>query len=70
MVEAHVVGENRRIRRDIAPLGLEGDAWDIAQAALFLAGPESRFISGVTLPVDGGVTRISPLAAYERMQSA
>lgn len=67
MVEAHVVGENRRTRRDIAPLGIEGDAWDIAQAALFLAGPESRFITGVTLPVDGGVTQIAPLAAHERM---
>lgn len=67
MVEAHVVGENRRTRRDIAPLGIEGDAWDIAQAALFLAGPESRFITGVTLPVDGGVTKVAPLAAYERM---
>lgn len=67
MVEAHVVGESRRTRRDIAPLGFEGDAWDIAQAALFLAGSESRFITGVTLPVDGGVTKVAPLAAYERM---
>ena len=67
MVEAHVVGKNRRIRRDIAPLRIEGDAWDIAQAALFLAGPESRFITGVALPVDGGVTQLAPLAAYERL---
>jgi NAD(P)-dependent dehydrogenase (short-subunit alcohol dehydrogenase family) len=69
MVEAHVQGEARRIRREIAPLAIEGDAWDIAQAALFLAGPESRFITGVSLPVDGGVTQISPLAAYERVTS-
>ena len=65
MVDAHVQGDNRRIRRDIAPLGIEGDAWDVAQAALFLAGPESRFITGVALPVDGGVTQIAPLAAFE-----
>lgn len=70
MVETHVVGENRRIRREIAPLPVEGDAWDIAQAALFLAGPESRFITGVTLPVDGGVTQIGPLAAFERLGGA
>jgi NAD(P)-dependent dehydrogenase (short-subunit alcohol dehydrogenase family) len=29
---------------------------DIAQAVLFLASDESRFITGVTLPVDGGMT--------------
>ncbi|MFZ4747912.1 MAG: SDR family NAD(P)-dependent oxidoreductase [Sphingomonas sp.] len=67
MVEAHLKGEGRRIRSAIAPIGIEGDAWDIAQAALFLAGPESRFITGVTLPVDGGVTIVGPLAAYERV---
>ena len=38
MVEAHLQGEGRRLRSAIAPLGIEGDAWDIAQAALFLAG--------------------------------
>lgn len=67
MVEAHVKGEHRRVRTAIAPIGIEGDAWDIAQAALFLAGPESRFITGMTLPVDGGVTVVGPLAAYERV---
>lgn len=36
-------------------LGIEGTAWDIADAALFLAGPEGRYITGVVLPVDGGV---------------
>ena len=67
MVEAHVKGERRRVRTAIAPIGIEGDAWDIAQAALFLAGPESRFITGLTIPVDGGVTVVGPLAAYERV---
>src|SRR5262249_41507092 len=31
-----------------------GSAWDVAQAALFLASDEARFITGVALPVDGG----------------
>jgi len=35
-------------------LGIEGDAWDIARAALFLGGPDGRYITGVVLPVDGG----------------
>ena len=32
----------------------EGDAWDIARAALFLAGPDGRYLTGVMMPVDGG----------------
>ncbi|MCP5179139.1 MAG: SDR family oxidoreductase [Pseudomonadales bacterium] len=43
-------------RRDAAvPLGGRmGTAWDVANAALFLASDEARFITGVCLPVDGG----------------
>jgi NAD(P)-dependent dehydrogenase (short-subunit alcohol dehydrogenase family) len=40
-------------------LGIEGDGWDIARAALFFAGPDGRFITGVLLPVDGGKTATS-----------
>jgi NAD(P)-dependent dehydrogenase (short-subunit alcohol dehydrogenase family) len=36
------------------PLGRLPEAQDIAQAILFLAGPEARCITGVTLPVDSG----------------
>ena len=43
-------------RRDAqVPLGGKmGSAWDIANAALFLASDEAKFITGVCLPVDGG----------------
>ena len=37
------------------PLGGKmGTAWDVANAALFLVSEEARFITGVTLMVDGG----------------
>jgi len=37
------------------PLGGKmGSAWDVANAALFLASDEAGFITGVNLPVDGG----------------
>jgi NAD(P)-dependent dehydrogenase (short-subunit alcohol dehydrogenase family) len=37
------------------PLGRKmGTAWDVAYAALFLHSDEARFITGVSLPVDGG----------------
>jgi NAD(P)-dependent dehydrogenase (short-subunit alcohol dehydrogenase family) len=38
------------------PLGHIGQPDDVAAAALFLASDESTWISGITLPVDGGVT--------------
>jgi NAD(P)-dependent dehydrogenase (short-subunit alcohol dehydrogenase family) len=31
-----------------------GTGWDVANAALFLASDEASFVTGVTLPVDGG----------------
>jgi NAD(P)-dependent dehydrogenase (short-subunit alcohol dehydrogenase family) len=33
-----------------------GTPWDVANAALFLASDEADFITGVTLPVDGGAS--------------
>src|SRR6516164_8576332 len=36
--------------------GKMGTAWDVANAALFLASDEANFITGVTLLVDGGAS--------------
>lgn len=38
------------------PMGHMGEAWDVAWAALFLASDEARYVTGIELPVDGGVT--------------
>ena len=35
--------------------GKMGTAWDVANSALFLASDEAKFITGITLMVDGGV---------------
>ncbi len=42
------------------PIGRVGEPEDIAQAVLFLASDEAAFITGVALPVDGGVGAGSP----------
>ncbi len=41
-------------RAAAVPLGRQGTAWDVANAALFLASDEAAFITGVVLAVDGG----------------
>ncbi len=51
-------------RRKVAPLGLIGDAWDVAAAAVYLANAESRFITGICIPVDGGVTETMQMTAH------
>jgi NAD(P)-dependent dehydrogenase (short-subunit alcohol dehydrogenase family) len=43
-----------RERNAMVPLGSMGSAWDVANAAVFLASDDARFITGVLLPVDGG----------------
>jgi NAD(P)-dependent dehydrogenase (short-subunit alcohol dehydrogenase family) len=43
-------------------LGVPGDAWDIANATLFLASGEARWITGVTLPVEAGTLGLGPSA--------
>jgi NAD(P)-dependent dehydrogenase (short-subunit alcohol dehydrogenase family) len=35
------------------PAARVGEAWEVAKAVVFLASDESRFISGVALPIDG-----------------
>ena len=46
--------ENREKFLATIPLGRFSTPRDIAQAALFLAGDEAAFITGVALEVDGG----------------
>jgi NAD(P)-dependent dehydrogenase (short-subunit alcohol dehydrogenase family) len=52
--------ESLRAERNArVPMGAMGTGWDTAYAALFLCSDEAKFITGVTLPVDGGMsTRI------------
>lgn len=38
------------------PMGHMGEGWDVAWAALFLASDEARYVTGLELVVDGGVT--------------
>lgn len=44
----------RQGMRDDRPLKREGTPDDVAEAALYLAGERSRYVTGIVLPVDGG----------------
>ncbi len=49
--------EKQLAERDaMSPTGKMGDAWDIAHAAVFLASREAKYINGILLPVDGGLS--------------
>ena len=46
---------------DAIPLGRLGENHEIANAVAFLASPVSSYITGASVPVDGGVTKRFPL---------
>ena len=66
MVAWQLSEEAREIRRESTLLGTEGTAWDVAWAAVYLASDEARWVTGVLLPVDGGVTITSRYALPAR----
>ena len=48
--------EAREIMKQRQPLGRLGEPQEIAQAAIYLGSDESKFITGTTLVIDGGMT--------------
>jgi NAD(P)-dependent dehydrogenase (short-subunit alcohol dehydrogenase family) len=48
--------ENLARMKQVIPLGRVGSPMEVAQAGLFLASDEASYITGVSLPVDGGYT--------------
>jgi NAD(P)-dependent dehydrogenase (short-subunit alcohol dehydrogenase family) len=57
------------LRAESCLLGTQGDGWDVAWAVCFLASDEARWITGATLPVDGGVMSVTPLMMAARMRA-
>jgi len=51
---AHYPPAGLRTYTQANPLKRAGDAWDVAEAVVFLAAPSAKFITGEVLTVDGG----------------
>ena len=47
--------DERREKEGRIPAGRFGEPQDVAGAVAFLAGPDSDFINGATIPIDGGL---------------
>ncbi len=48
--------ELRESRKNRSLLKIEGNGWDVGFAVLYLASDESRWVTGIVLPVDAGAS--------------
>jgi len=55
---AHMGEAARERRRKSVPMESEGTAWDVAHGAVYLASDEARWVTGLMLPIDGGLTAL------------
>jgi NAD(P)-dependent dehydrogenase (short-subunit alcohol dehydrogenase family) len=54
--------EMQEMRQSGGMLGIAGDGWDIANAAVFLCSDEARYLTGHTWPVESGALKLSGLS--------
>jgi NAD(P)-dependent dehydrogenase (short-subunit alcohol dehydrogenase family) len=50
------LGKVAKVFEELTPLHLAGEPTDIAEACVYFASPESRYVTGQDLTIDGGLT--------------
>jgi NAD(P)-dependent dehydrogenase (short-subunit alcohol dehydrogenase family) len=50
------VEEMWRVRAAQVPMGIGGEAWDVANGVVYLASDEAKYVTGIELVIDGGVS--------------
>jgi NAD(P)-dependent dehydrogenase (short-subunit alcohol dehydrogenase family) len=53
--------EMREARRQRSVLQTEGSGWDVGGGVLYLASDDARWVTGIILPIDAGVTAVSAI---------
>lgn len=68
--DGEVTQKLREVMRSMRPLDRQGMPGDIAEAAVYLAGQRSQYVTGTMLPVDGGMTAGYPHNSLSALSSS
>ena len=66
MMEKSASRDLDEVRAKLNLLGRFGEPSDISSAVVFLCSDEANYLTGVTLPVDGGATMAMPASTFRR----
>lgn len=59
VIDTPLIPEDAKVQyRQLHPMARLGEAWEVAKLITFLASDDAKFISGASIPIDGGYTAV------------